>query len=82
MIGILLSFWDGLFSGAMLVSGSVHHLFVGREGFSMKHRMFFEKKFVPMTLVESAWEGSFEHFFLGIFIVNHFFLKFFLKLPK
>ena len=23
MVGILLSFWDGLFSGAMLVSGSV-----------------------------------------------------------
>ena len=24
MVGILVSFWDGLFSGAMLVSGSVH----------------------------------------------------------
>ncbi len=23
MVGILISFWDGLFSGAMLVSGSV-----------------------------------------------------------
>ena len=26
MVGILVSFWDGLFSGAMLVSGSVHHI--------------------------------------------------------
>ena len=24
MVGILVSFWDGLFSGAMLVSGSVY----------------------------------------------------------
>jgi len=24
MVGILVSFWDGLFSGAMLVSGKVH----------------------------------------------------------
>ena len=24
MVGRLVSFWDGLFSGAMLVSGSVH----------------------------------------------------------
>ena len=24
MVGILVSFWDGLFSGAMLVLGSVH----------------------------------------------------------
>ncbi len=30
MVGILLSYWDGLFSGAMLVLGGVHHLgFVG-----------------------------------------------------
>ena len=26
MVGILISFWDGLFSGAMLVLGSVRHL--------------------------------------------------------
>ena len=26
MVGILLSYWEGLFSGAMLVSGSVYHL--------------------------------------------------------
>ena len=25
MVGILVSFWDGLFSGAMLVSGRVYH---------------------------------------------------------
>ena len=25
MMGILVSFWDGLFSGAMLVLGSVYH---------------------------------------------------------
>ena len=27
MVGILVAFWDGLFSGAMLVSGSVHVFF-------------------------------------------------------
>ena len=28
MVGILVSFWDGLFSGAMLVSGSVKYVTV------------------------------------------------------
>ena len=28
MVGILVSFWDGLFSGAMLVSGSVYYYII------------------------------------------------------
>ena len=40
MVGIIVSFWDGLFSGAMLVSGSVlyriSYITIGAAGFHQK----------------------------------------------
>ena len=38
MVGILVSFWDGLFSGAMLVSRRVSLTVIISEGVDMGHR--------------------------------------------
>ena len=50
MVGILVSFWEGLFSGAMLVSGSVFHLFLSAVSFQ-KHLAL---RFSP-PLLRSSW---------------------------
>ena len=63
MVGILVSFWDGLFSGAMLVSGRVCLFsgFNGKAGWSLSTRQFHRNHFMTRhcsTRVIMAWSAS------------------------
>ena len=55
MVGILLSYWDGLFSSAMLVSGRVNHLRILLTLPVLPATMFFFKPKAPAVQRKSRW---------------------------
>ena len=56
MVGILLSYWDDLFSGAMLVSGRVYNLNVPCKQQGQKKRHVKHRPAPGSWLVPTSWD--------------------------